>query len=192
MKIDLNDAKRLGWRAVWGTVLLAALPASIGCQQKPEQAAHEAELKANDGSQFLSDEEPRAMHRIAEAQAARGARRDATLHTAHFDDGGNPAALNSLGEEKLDLMLADDAALPLVVYVDAPADDASAGREQSVRVYLKDRGLGEAQVQVVAGPNVRRFQPVAPLVTAAHAAGGNPQAGSTPNGGASNGGMTAK
>src|SRR3954463_5750908 len=48
--------------------------------------------------------EVRKHNQIADAMAASGARADATLSKPHFDGG----RLNSLGEDKLALMLRDD------------------------------------------------------------------------------------
>jgi hypothetical protein len=101
---------------------------------------------------FVEDttEQPKP-NRIADAQAASGARADAVLYNRHFDG----PRLNSLGEQKLSLMLADDDAPdPLVVYVDTDEKAAAAaGRRAAVATFLKDRGLRDDQVQVVFGDN---------------------------------------
>jgi hypothetical protein len=166
--IDLNDVRRLGWRVAWGTALLAAAPAVVGCQQRGgPAAAADKDLTGIPGEQFTPSDEPRHMHRVLDAQAASGARGDATLRACHFD-AGRPAALNSLGEEKLALMMDDDDALPLVVHVDAAGDEPlSAARQQSVKVYLRDRGLADQQVTVVNGRNAGTYAPTAPRVKTA-------------------------
>jgi hypothetical protein len=81
-------------------------------------------------------------------QAANGARRDATLHTVHFDDGEH---LNSLGRAKLDAMLsADRVNEPLTLYVDAPGFE---GKKAAVAAYLKDKGAAETSFAIVEGSN---------------------------------------
>jgi hypothetical protein len=188
MKLTTTNINALGWRLFLVSAAIVAVPALVGCQNRPAQ---EPELTY--GDKFPSPDEPRHVHRMAEASAAAGARADGTLRACHFDvNGGNPSLLNSLGEEKLDLMLVADAGLPLVLSLDVPRDDAYAGREQAVRVYLKDRGLTDAQVKLVQGPNGRSTHPVAPLLKAQEAVNTNPTAGSTPNSGGMTGGMTAK
>src|SRR5258705_5322571 len=103
--------------------------------------------------------EVRKPTQFAEAMAASGARSDATLSRHHFDG----AALNSLGEEKLALMLKDGAApAPLTVYLNVGQKDAEATqREASVVNFLKDKGLGERQIAVVYGYNPAAWSPAA-------------------------------
>jgi len=103
------------------------------------------------GEFFPQQGEIRDVQRIERVQAASGARADATLYPAHFDKG----ELNSLGRQKLSLMIDDDDANnPLVIYLDVPADDEfKAARQDSVIAYLKDQGLEEKQVSFRAGAN---------------------------------------
>src|SRR3954470_17516811 len=66
---------------------------------------------------FFPADENRSTQNFMTAQAASGARNDATLYPMHFDCG----RLNSLGEGKLDLMLKDDDSTDaVVVYMDLP------------------------------------------------------------------------
>lgn len=169
-------------RIVLGAALLVAIPTATGCNKS--QPDTDRQLTHLSADHFTSPEEPRQVHRVFDAAAASGARADATLHPAHFD-AGNPKALSSLGENKLDLMLSDDDALPMVVYLNV-AEDLQAGCENSVRVYLRDRGLTEAQVKVVAGRNPGRMTPTAPKLKDATAADAKPVAlnGSISGGGA--------
>ena len=146
---------------VLGGLVLTLLPAAAGCQGAEGDRGRGVARPR--GETFRPDDEPRAVHRFAHAQASAGAGHDATLRADHFDG----AALNSLGHEKLDLMLKDDGAFePLVVYVDAPAGDLLAGRMESVKVYLKDRGLTDRQVRLEAGANPSARGPAAPGITA--------------------------
>ena len=99
-------------------------------------------------------------NQFTEAQAASGARSDGMLHWQHFD-GPN---LNSLGEQKLSLMLADDdAPKPLVVYIDVDGKqaDIAAPRQESVTLFLKDRGLRDEQIRIVLGDNPTARSPAA-------------------------------
>ena len=148
MTTDANTTTRPGRIA-----LLAALAiiGAAGCQNDRDRDP--ATVTAH-GERFPSDAEVRPVDRFVRVQAAAAARTDAALFPHHFDAAGD---LNSLGRGKLDLMLQDDAALPLVVHLDlarpgadpVPADNC----RQSVRAYLADRGLDESQLQFRDGPN---------------------------------------
>jgi hypothetical protein len=100
---------------------------------------------------FFPQEEQQRVRSAADTQAASGARADATLQPFHFDG----PKLNSLGQAKLDLMLRDDdAAQPMVVYVNMAENDASyASRADAVKRYLEDRGAIGDQIKIQAGPN---------------------------------------
>ena len=103
--------------------------------------------------------EVRKPTQFAEAMAAAGARADATLSKHHFDG----AALNSLGEEKLALMLKDGAASsPLTVYLNLDQKAPMAQqREAAVTTFLKDKGLDEKQIAIVYGYNPASWSPAA-------------------------------
>lgn len=169
--ITIRKLKIIARRLTWGIATVAALPALAGCGHGKETTAENepAELRALSGDQFRPDDELRPVHRIADASAASGARNDATLHAFHFD-GGNAAMLNSLGEQKLDLMLADDDALPLVVYLDVPQDDVAARRQEAIQVFLKDRGVLATQFKVVPGKNMQLLTATAPKIKAMQSA----------------------
>jgi hypothetical protein len=94
-----------------------------------------------------------------EVMAASGARADAMLYAHHFDG----AALNSLGEQKLSLMLKDDdSASPMTVYLNLKENDAvSKQRQASVVAFLKDKGLADAQIEIVYGDNPATRSPAA-------------------------------
>jgi hypothetical protein len=137
----MNKQAKLRWFSVATAAALVA--ATAGCAHKLH------------GEQFQNDDEARAVRNVAGTQAAVGARADATLHSSHF----NTSGLNSLGRDKLDLMLLDeDSTLPLVVYLDLPRpdevkpDEAKSAR-QAVTDYLKGRGMPETQFKLVEGPN---------------------------------------
>lgn len=186
MMTIIHNLNRFALKLAIAAAMLAAMPSMTGCQKGTPETSKD--LTGIPGEQFAPANEPRHMHRIADASAASGARADATLHRAHFD-GGNQTALNSLGEQKLDLMLADDDALPVAIYLNVIGDDVFAACEQSVRVYLRDRGLGEQQIKVVAGRNPGGYQATAPLIRQARVAENQAAAGG--QGGAA-GGTTVK
>jgi hypothetical protein len=114
-------------------------------------------VAVNHSEDFTPDDQPKAIDRLLDAQAARGARNDATLYAVHFDG----PDLNSLGAAKLDWMLKDDSALPLAIWIAVPADEQSAARQASVTTYLKDHGLKPEQIQFNAGPNPHTDYPAA-------------------------------
>lgn len=149
---------------------------------------------------FPAQGEMRDLQRIQRVQAASGARNDATLQPFHFDK----AELNSLGRDKLALMLDDDDANnPITIYLNLPADDEfKAPRQDAIIAYLKDQGLEEKQVSFKPGPNERTNHPAAEALArmsktetgvAGGGGGSSPGAGGTdsPMGGGG-GGMTSK
>jgi hypothetical protein len=105
----------------------------------------------------------RQVDKIENAQAAAGARSDASLSAAHFDGG----ALNSLGQDKLDLMtssLPDEG--PVTIYLDMPTDGPFAqARKDAVTAYLIDSHLTADQFTLVAGPNTTSWSPSAVALT---------------------------
>jgi hypothetical protein len=105
----------------------------------------------------------RQVTKIENAQASAGARSDATLSAAHFDGG----ALNSLGQQKLDLItseLPDEG--PVTIYLDLPADGAQAqARKDAVTAYLIDSHLTAEQFKLKDGPNDGTWTPAATALT---------------------------
>jgi hypothetical protein len=145
-------------------VLAAAAVLSLvaGCQtDSPAQVRRDA---------FVPEDQPRELRTLMITQEAAGARRDATLHAGDFDNDG----VNSLGQQKLDLMLAADEPVdPIVIYIDFAEADVPASAHHSVIDYLKTRGLPEAQVALKDGPNPGAKAPAADSVTALHALAGS-------------------
>ncbi|HEY2585478.1 MAG TPA: hypothetical protein VGI81_06935 [Tepidisphaeraceae bacterium] len=164
----MNVLKWIGWAMAAALVMLTA-----GCHHSADNAARP--LPEMHGEAFPPDSDTRAVLEVNTAQAAAGARQDASLYAVHFDATG----LNSLGRRKLDLMLADETpAEPLVVYLDLPADtDAPAAQKnrQSVVAYLKDRGLQDSQISLIDGPNPHVSASAADAITNLHAMESNNQ-----------------
>jgi hypothetical protein len=101
---------------------------------------------------FFPADEARSTQNFTTAQAAAGARADATLQPMHFDGDH----LNSLGEAKLDLMLKDDDTDPrIVVFMNLPSDDQNLkGCRDSVVTYFEDRGVSKDNIEFKPGSNV--------------------------------------
>jgi hypothetical protein len=128
----------------------------------------------------------RQVTKIEEAQNSAGARHDATLNVAQFDG----AALNSLGQAKLDAIvsnLPDEG--PVSIYVDVPTDGALAqARKDAVAAYLTNSHLTPDQFKLVDGPNPNTWTPSATALSdmsktdtdAAAPSGGSGSAGGTP------------
>lgn len=149
----MTITRRMNWVAGWiaGAAVLAL---AGGCQDSGTPANNDAFPSARQAH--------REVYQFADQQAANGARQDATLRDYHFDGG----KLNSLGEERLDLMLSNgDDCSPLVVYLDLPDQDSStAARQDAVTAYLKQRGLRDDQIKLESGPNPASTTPAAPLL----------------------------
>jgi hypothetical protein len=161
----MNVLKWIGWATAAVLVVLTA-----GCHNHDNASDDAARpLPERHGEVFQPDSDTRAVREVNTAQAAAGARQDATLYAVHFD----PAGLNSLGRRKLDLMLADETpAEPLTVYLDLPAgtkDQDVQNDRQSVLAYLKDRGLQDSQIALADGPNPRAAASAADAVANLHA-----------------------
>src|SRR5665213_82024 len=156
----MNTGKKLQWLLgiAAGTAMLVF---ATGCETAPRDAVIH-------GEDFVPDDAARSAREFVNMEAANSARADATLRLYHFDNG----ILNSLGEDRLDMILRNgDANSPLVVYLDLPPEDPDNTRRQTaVNAYLKDRGLTDEQIQFKAGPNPYVNSPAAPLI-AGQAAG---------------------
>ena len=147
------------------------MKASIQCVMATTAAVllaacnHNAQPAKVRGDEFRPNEEARAIQNIEAVQAARGARQDAMLYSAHFDGG----QLNGLGRQKLDLMLQDEAtAPPVVVYLDVPQETLEPAR-RSVTGCLRGRGLSETQVALRDGPNPSSHAPATDALAALQA-----------------------
>jgi hypothetical protein len=137
---------------VCGSCMLLALY-NGGCSSDKKDSAC-AEKKPD---LFEADDAERIINRFQHVQQASGAREDATLQPYHFDKG----ALNSLGRQKLSLMIDDDEANnPVTIYLNVPANDEfKSARQDAVVAYLKDQGLEESQVAFKAGTNPNQRHP---------------------------------
>jgi hypothetical protein len=142
-KMNNHNKKRTVGLAVLAG--LAVVLGTAGCngsakQQNGENISH--------GEEFVPEGTPRSVDKFVNAQAASGARADATLNPCHFD--GNQ--LNSLGREKLRAMLKDDDACdPMTVYVNAAGENKA--RREAVTSFLTEEGLSESQIRLKDGPN---------------------------------------
>jgi hypothetical protein len=161
-----------------------SLLASTGCQQQADQPGYIGKEAVGAAIFTRDDDDARSINRIATAQTANAARTDATLRPYHFQG----PELNSLGQQKLDLMTkAERGDSPLKVYLDLPQDPDQGTRRDAVLVYLKDRGLKDEQIAIEAGPNLNpeNLHPTAQsmkmlhLLDAGAPVGNNPEPGGT-------------
>lgn len=133
------------------TILLSA-----GCARNREGAV------APIGN-FEPDDQPRAIHRLADAQASIGAREDGMLREQHFTGD----RLNSLGREKLIAMInapeCDVEKLTIWLAMDPNAEGSSQRREH-VEQFLADAGLNDQTAVVRFGPNPRSWTPAQPQI----------------------------
>jgi hypothetical protein len=104
-----------------------------------------------DDDAFFTVDQRQELSAIFTAQAQTGAKADAMLQPYHFAGG----ELNSLGAQKLDLMLPDvEDPAPLVVYLNLKdAQDQLKARQTAVANYLLDSGLTAEQFQLQTGRN---------------------------------------
>src|SRR5262245_40654148 len=115
---------------VCGSSMLIALY-TTGCQMADDKQQRQA---MNDF--FPAPGEERDTERVQRISAAAGARCDSTLQSYHFDKG----ELNSLGQQKLSLMLDDDDANnPMTIYMNLP-EEYRAARQDAVVAFLKQEG----------------------------------------------------
>jgi hypothetical protein len=129
-------------KAVLTAVATLALLAAGGCH-------HDAPDTKYDGMKFTQEGDSTSIGRLAESQAAAGAKADAMLHENAFDG----PVLNSLGQGKLDLMVkATLPGQPIVVYL-AISHDTVALRQPAVAAYLQAHGVPETQVVMNEGTN---------------------------------------
>ena len=160
-------------------MLLALTACGAGCQSGKDDAP-----EGRAAEDFLRDDETSAVTRIADRQAAAGARTDASLRAYHFTGAG----LNSLGREKLDFILADrgpgdgDADSELVLYVDLEGDAANRqhadARRASVSEYLTSHGgLAEGEFRLESGHNPHNTMSVVSAVPPKDAGEAAPDAG---------------
>jgi hypothetical protein len=140
------------------TWLMAVVAVAGGCR-------HDSAPRPNVADAFGNEPAVHPIDQITAAQAASGAREDATLRAMHFD-GPN---LNSLGRQKLDLMARDeDASRPIVVYLDLPADAPGREARQSVADFLHSIGVSEQQFRLKDGPNPAVSAPAAKAMDDLH------------------------
>jgi hypothetical protein len=126
------------------TALATLAMLAAGCHHDTDTATTKY-----DGMRFTEDGESTSIGRLAEAQAAAGAKADATLH----DNGFDGCLLNSLGQGKLDLLVKGTTpGQPVEVWLAMPHDVMTA-RQPAVAAYLRNHGVPETLVAINEGPN---------------------------------------
>lgn len=106
---------------------------------------------------FPPPEAYRRVDQAADAQAIAGARQDATLGDHHFDS----SRLNSLGRQKLNMLVPDSPEAEVVVYLNLEDTRGIAQCRDSVRAYLNGLGVQESQIAIHDGPNPAAGAPAA-------------------------------
>jgi hypothetical protein len=168
-ELIMTTGNKIQW-LVRLTAAAALLATASGCSTEKTDAAQVVH-----GEEFVPYDAERPVYQFSTMQAANSARADATLRAYHFDG----TALNSLGEERLDLILRNgDTPTPLTVYLDLPADDSRTQRRHNVvTAFLTDRGLSADQIVLKSGPNPDSNSFVAPLLAAESGGAAAPPAG---------------
>jgi len=146
----MNKQSKARWLAI--AVAAATIAVSAGCQNQSTTTSERLH-----GERFEEDDAPRASRNAVAVTAANGARADATLYPAHF----NSAGLNSLGRQKLDLMMLDEESTPpMTVYLDLGKNESSVKlAHTAVAEYLKARGVADNQFKIEDGPNPKTIHP---------------------------------
>ena len=137
-------------RLALAAAAFAAATAAAGCRTDYDQRGY-----------FRPETEQRRTAAVFDAQAAAGARNDATLRPMHFTAG----ALNGLGRQKLDRIA--DASAPgevVAVYLDLPADAPTAANaydadRAAAEVYLTSLDLPQRRFEVRRGSNPATSRP---------------------------------
>ena len=106
---------------------------------------------------FPSAPSDSTISQATHAQAAAGAREDATLQPYHFEG----AKLNSLGMDKLSLLVPNQPDSDVIVYLNLKSGDATAARRDAVSSYLKQCGVEASRVKLETGPNPHADAPSA-------------------------------
>jgi hypothetical protein len=133
-------------KTLLSVAVIAALSLAGGCEK------HMNEDGRQFGDRFPSEDiSTNPVGQFTTAQTAKAACEDANLFPQHFD-GNN---LNSLGQDKLALMLKADSNGPLTIYIEpSKKDGANEARHKAVVAFLKDHGLPERQFKVESGYNI--------------------------------------
>jgi hypothetical protein len=100
----------------------------------------------------------RKVNQFTDVQASNGAQEDATLQPLHF----RGSRLNSLGQDKLDLIIPDEPDGDVIVYLNLPAgSELTSARHDNVLAYLKAAGIDEEHIKLHDGPNLESTHPAA-------------------------------
>ncbi len=117
----------------------------------------------NHNDPFFPDSKRSSVRKFERAQTARGARNDGMLYAHHFDGD----RLNSLGKQKLSLMLGDDTGLKVMkVYLVTLGEGTLLDqRKSAVTAYLKDGLRPDEKIEFVAGMNPDTLHPSAETIS---------------------------
>ena len=151
-----RNCRRYARHAAATVAICSAVVVAGGCSRTDDSV----------GAGFIPPEESeRSLQRILLEQAAAGAETDRTFYDDHFDG----ASLNSLGEHKLELLLASTAFLKSpAIYV--ATDDP--GHTDAVRDRLAALDLGPDEVPVLDAAEAPTRKPAAVRAAQRQAMGG--------------------
>ena len=136
--------------ATFSITALLSLGLAAGCH-------HDSTTVTAHGQDFAPPGATSSVEAISNSQVVKGAAADAMLYDHHFDG----ILLNSLGRNKLDLMICGtSASKPLVVYLNMPQVTAK-DRQTAVADYIKNKGVDDSAVQIVIGSNPHLKTPTA-------------------------------
>jgi len=143
---------------LFSTALSSLMAIGAGCNCTRQCCGDEQTYK----DPFFPSDEKRMMEKVGRQQAASAAKADATLNSAHF----HGDKLNSLGEQKLELMLQDDdTSKPVTVYLDVAEDANASGRRTSVEAFMLAHGIATDWLKLENGLNPNGIaSPAAPLL----------------------------
>ena len=116
----------------------------------------------SDNNPFFPDPAASSVRKYERTHAAKGARSDGMLYAHHFDGD----RLNSLGRQKLSLMLADDnGETTMKVYLVSLGDGALLdARKNAINAYLKDGLRPDEKLEFVTGMNPNTTHPAAQTI----------------------------
>lgn len=125
-------------------LMLAVGVVLVGCSSNKDDTAWEDPF-------FPSDRVTPPSKAMSDRQAANGAAADGMLFDVHFDG----SELNSLGVQKLDLMVKGSSpATPLKVFLNMPKDaDTTNARQTAVEKALDAAGVAKEKYVIAVGPN---------------------------------------
>lgn len=154
-------------------LMLAVGVVLVGCSSSKDSAAWHDPF-------FPPDNVTPPSKVMYDRQAANGAAADGMLFDIHFDG----SELNSLGQQKLNLMVAGRSVnTPMKVYLNMPKDAATTSpRQATVEKALEAAGVAKDKYAVAVGPNPGVLMPAEAGIRALSPVGAAPSSGTSTSG----------